>query len=304
MIKKILITLSIFIALFLLTDRVFVYLFEKNIFSKTLSGESGGSINYLINKKHDSDFIILGTSRAKHQLDPALFVKRYKGNGYNVGVNGVGEIVYNSILLDILTKNNIHPKQVILQTDVYQFAENENIAHEVVPLYPFIKQSTLFNKYIDFKEKIKLYIHSYRYNGKLLNLVFNYFKRNTVVDNNGYIPLYNKLDPTRVTVKSVQKRTKLSQAKLAAVQDIINTCNSNNIQLTVILPPFYNNIGYNKEDVTNLINTLHKMGIKEVINLADCNSIPALKSAELWKDVTHLNNDGAQLLSEAINDRL
>ena len=303
--KRILLTLAIFLVVFVAADRIFTFIFSKQIFSKTLSGESGGSLNYLLKKKKNIDFLILGSSRAKHQIDPALLTNVYKGNGYNAGINGVGTIVYNSVLLDILIQNKVVPKMVILQTDKYQLTHSESKAGtEVVPLYPFINQSSLMENYISFQERCKLLIQAYRYNGKFLNVVFNYLKRNSVKDNTGYVDLREHMDSlsVRKIAPKPASRLVLSQDRMKALQSIVELCKKHDIKLVVVFPPVYNNAGYDEKGNEQLYAAMRGEGVPNILNFSDIHKLPMLEPASMWKDADHLNYAGAAIFSKALNE--
>ncbi|HMI79570.1 MAG TPA: hypothetical protein VK484_12305, partial [Ferruginibacter sp.] len=70
--KKILLYITIIAINLVVADRIFYYFFTNYVFAKTLSGDTGGAINYSLQKKENVDCIILGSSRAKYLIDPAL----------------------------------------------------------------------------------------------------------------------------------------------------------------------------------------------------------------------------------------
>ena len=160
-------------------DRLISWIFAKAIFSKTLSGESGGTVNYLLQNKKNADFLILGSSRAKFHINPSLLTNVYDANGYNAGISGTGGLIYNNLLLQLLVSKGVKPRLIILQVDVYPYLtiENENATNEISPLYPFLGESDVVRTYISshagYAEKFKLLFHTYRYNGKFLNILYN-----------------------------------------------------------------------------------------------------------------------------------
>ncbi|MFT3908801.1 MAG: hypothetical protein QM737_05205 [Ferruginibacter sp.] len=309
--KKIIIKLSILILILFTSDRLIAYFFSGYVFKYTMSGESGGSINYLIKNKKNIDFLIMGSSRAKHHINPALLSDLYGGNGYNAGLNGTGGVVYANLLLNLLIDKGIVPKMLVLQTDAYPYYlnENSNIYAEIATLYPFINESNKLKKLIeentDYAEKIKLALYSYRFNGKFLNIIYNYPKRNSIKDNTGFEGRPEKLDTTGFRLLGDnEKPHKLSAVKLKALQNIIQTCKDNNIKLAIVLPPSYRNNIYWKAGNDAIIDVMHKNGVNNIYDFSDVNKYPALQPKEMWKDITHLNNDGATLFSLMINDSL
>ena len=295
----------------LAADRLFFYFFSKTIFSKTLSGESGGSVNYLIQKKKNIDFIILGSSRAKHHINPALLTNVYAGNGYNAGINGKGGLMYNSMLLELLVAKRIIPKLVILQFDPYPYllAKDENTDREVSQLYPFIDEAATLKasikKNTGFTEKAKLFLHCYRFNGKLLNILFNYTKRNTTAANNGFEGLSGKLDSSSFAItNNLIAKYDYSPVKLNSLVDIIKTCRTNNTRLVMIFPPYYRNSAL-YEQQNHMISTLiQKHAAVKILDFSALERYPSLQPAAMWKDEGHLNNEGAAVFSRMINDSL
>jgi hypothetical protein len=308
--KKIIIHLVIFITAIMLVDRMGAYLFTRFIFSNTMSGDSGGGVNYLLQKKKNIDFVILGSSRARHHIDPSLLTNVYNGNGYNAGIDGTGGIAYNAMLLHLMIEHNNHPKLVIIQIDPYPyFADgDENITNELLPLYPFLNNSKSLSEFIyeqiDYSKKFKLFFHSYRYNGKFLRVLYNYNKRNAVENNNGFEALNGTIDSTSFKKQTTLNSNRYASIKLKALLDIIQTSKKNNITLAVVFPPTYNNNAFNKPVTDYITSLLKQNGVKNIFDFADIEKIPALEHASLWKDAGHLNKNGAAIFSARLNDTM
>jgi glycerophosphoryl diester phosphodiesterase len=289
-------------------DRIVGFAFQKYIFEKTFSGEAGGSLNYLLKKKKNIDFLILGSSRAKHQIDPALLTA-LNGEGYNAGVNGVGKALYNNALLEIMLNHSIKPKTVLLQTDAKDYLlNNKDTTNPLIYLYPFYNQSETIQNYsksIGYEEKIKLYFNLYKFNGKVFNIYFNYLKRNNVADNNGFVPLAGVMDTTKQTEPYSSKNTcKFDNNELNALSRIIELCKKNNIKLYFLLPPSYQNSLYKETDTRNLIAYISSRTNERIINMADIKCFNDLQNADNWKDYTHLNKNGSLKLDHYLNDSL
>lgn len=309
--KKILTKLFILLTLLVITDRVLIYFFTKFIYANTISGEGTGSVNYLLQKKKNTDFIILGNSRAKHQINPALLTNLYNGNGFNAGINGVGGIVYNSILLHLLLSKDIKPKTILLEVDAYPYftTKDENVADELIPLYPFINESEVLRSYIKnntgYAEKFKLLFHSYRFNGMFFRVLFNYIKQHAVIDNNGFEGLQGKLDTAGFKLPDdIIKPQSYSQLKLTALVDIVQTCSTNNIKLLVVFAPSYKNSLTSKEGNEMMIELLRKKGVTTVYDFSAIEKIPQLQSNSMWRNATHLNSDGAIIFSRILNEAM
>lgn len=310
--KKILITLTTLLIILVTTDRVFTWFFTNYFFSKTQSGDSGGAVNYLMQKKKNVDFIILGSSRAKHHINPALLSNLYNGNGYNAGINGTGGIIYSNMLLQLLVSKGIKPKMILLQTDPYPYFiadKDEDVTNELLPLYPFINESSVLKEFINkntaWTERFKLLFHSYRYNGTFFRVLFNYAKRNSITDNNGFEGLLGKIDTTGFKITGdLNKTYSFSQLKLNTLTDVIQTCRANNIKLAVVFSPAYKNNIFLKQGYNVLIELLHKNNVTSIYNFSDIENIPSLQTPDMWRNATHLNSNGAKEFSRILNDSI
>lgn len=307
--KKIILNLLIVLGTLLLFDQIGGRIFKQFIFEKTLSGESGGTINYLISKKQKVNYLILGTSRAKYQIDPSLLTSM-SGNGFNAGIGGNGEVIYNNILLDILITEKVIPQTILLQLDAVNFLQSQttNDQNEIKVFYPFYKKYNKLDDYISslgYEEKIKLNSRLYRFNSQLIPIVSNYFKRNDVLDYNGFLPLNEIFDSSK-DKRSVNlfKDTAFDLKKINALKSISKICAVHNIKLIVVIPPSYKNVFYNANVNNQLTSIIKQFGDHHIINMADINLFPQLQNANKWKDATHLNAEGAKVFSMLLNGKL
>jgi hypothetical protein len=154
-------------------------------------------------------------------------------------------------------------------------------------------------------EKYKAMLNLYKYNGKFFNIVFNYLRRNKIKPDNGFAPL-NKILDASLNTKTYQTPyyKGFSQLKIAALKNIAEQCSKNGISLYVVFAPYYNNGYFNKIETDALLNQLSFLDKKQLINIADINTVPLLKASNYWKDDRHLNKDGALLFSTLLNDSL
>jgi hypothetical protein len=306
--KKILIKITTILCIVFILDRVFSFVFTKYIFEKTISGEGGGNLNYLLGKKKNSAYIILGNSRAKHQIDPQKLTA-INGAGYNAGINGVGTILHSNIVLDIMLHENCKPKIILLQIDAINFAAEpfESYLYGLNSLYPYYKKSQLLQNSVEelqFEERLKFNFEAYKFNGKISNIFLNYFKRNSVAENNGFDPLYQTMDTLNLQDLPFTKFT-FSAKKLQVLSNIIKSCQQNSIQLVVIFSPYYKNVNYRKGEVDFLKNYIKNISSKvNIIDMANVTNMPDLQNVQNWKDIGHLNNIGAAKFSSYLNDSL
>lgn len=305
--KKIaLLTLAFLLSLSIL-DRTFSYVFMKSVFQKTLSGESGGTINYAISEKQTTDFLIMGASRAKHSIDPSL-VPALGKNGYNMGINGTNAL--NTLLiLDILLANNVTTKTLIIQTDLRDHLEAKKdtssaLINQIKRVYPY--DTPLIRSYVKdagITEQIKYFFDLYKLNGKIINISYNFLKRNRIGNTNGYVPL-----PQTTYHQNPQNGDDYvfhnTGTNAQALRDIKELSEKHGIKLIVILMPSYENIIYNKEQTARMIEAFKADGILNIVDLSDIYTHPELNDTTLWRDGVHLNYKGAEIFSKIFNQKI
>ncbi|WP_259017031.1 hypothetical protein [Emticicia fluvialis] len=310
--KQILAKLAFLILILLVIDKLFGVLFTHFIFKKTISGERGGTINYILQKNRDINFLILGSSRARHQIDP-LLLTNLKGKGYNAGENAVGGVLYSSILLDLLLAQQIRPHSVILQMDANYFDESRQKQNnlELRALYPFYAESALLKEYvkeIGWKETMLVQSDMFKYNFKVYPIMFNYINEKNMINPFGFSPLLARLDTSKIRHESVKHKVepiKLDNLKLKALRHLINQCAKFNVKLYIVFPPNFKNIYYHKvySDKLKAFASAQKTPAR-VIDMSDVYKLAELQQPDKWKDETHLNKAGALLFSAYLNDSL
>ncbi|MFT3908804.1 MAG: hypothetical protein QM737_05220 [Ferruginibacter sp.] len=309
--KKIITSFVVLLLIIFTCDRVIGYVISEVILPKTISGESIGAVNYLLKKKKNIDFLVMGSSRARYQVNPALMKDIYNANGYNAGNSGVGGTIYNNLLLHLLIDKGIVPKLLIFQADPYPYftTNDENINPEISSMYPFMTESERLKKLIEsrisYSEKAKLQLHIYRYNGKVLRIINHYLQCNNVKDNYGFEGSVGKIDTTVFAAKTnVNDEHHFSKIKMQAMKDIIQTCKENNIRLVVLFPPTFRNTWFSKACNDSIVHFLNNENIHDIYDFSDIRKIPSLQSNVFWKNATHLNNEGAAIFSLLLNDSL
>jgi hypothetical protein len=159
-----------------ITDRAVSFLLGK-MYEMNRYGQSGGNLNYYLSesKKQAFDFLILGNSRAHHNLNPDSL----SGRGFNLSHNGMN-ISFQIALLNVLASNHALPtKKVILQvepTDFLYWNDTTKLYADAQHLKYYYYNNELVRKYINAissTEFLKYYFHSYRFNGQLPSLMKN-----------------------------------------------------------------------------------------------------------------------------------
>ena len=170
--------------------------------------------------------------------------------------------------------------------------DDKALLAELAQLYPFLEESASLRKYIDehgvYAEKIKLFLHSYRYNGKLLNILYNFRRRHAVADNTGFEGLHGSLQDSAVQPipAGLVDPASFPALKMAALADFARTCLTNHIRLIVVFPPSYHNGLFTREGTGHWRMFYIKKESKDIVDLSDSSRIPFLQQARFWRDAT------------------
>jgi hypothetical protein len=295
----------IVIILLIIIDKIFSFFFTEYIFKQTISGESGGTLNYVINKKNNLDFLIIGPSRAKHGIDPTILTS-LGTNGYNLGINGT--TVLNSLLiLDILIKNNVKPKTLIVSADLSDYASDSTqlTLDQIKRVYPY--DTDLIREYvgrIGVKEQMKYFFSLYRFNRKILNIAYNFTKKDSVRDSTGYVGLPTIVDRPDLKILSKDFIYNGDGTNAEAMRRVQEICNKNNITLLVVFSPSYQNVFYNKKQQKIMLDDFGKNNIINIIDLSDISTMPDLAKEQNWRDSIHFNDVGSQKFSVILNKEI
>jgi len=293
---------AIAIILFIFLDRILSFAFMHIIFDNTISGESGGTINYVIKKDSHPDFLILGASRAKHEIDPSV-LPSLGANGYNLGING-NTVLTSSLILDILLRNGVKPKTVLVQTDLSDFTDDsrQKTLDQISRVYPY--DTPLIRSYVQSigaEEEVKYFFGLYRLNRKILDVGYNFLKRNSIGAIDGFVGLPEIAVPPDGSWAAANYIYEGTSTTALALEHMQELCNENSIDLIVVFPPFYNNVGYNKTQQEIMMNDLKKHGLKIMIDLSDIAKTPGLAGADNWRDALHMDTAGAEKFSIILN---
>lgn len=305
--KSILKFIFLTVIIIVLFDITASYLFTTFIFNKTLSGESGGTINYALKNTKKDDFIIIGASVAKHNINPALLSSLGK-NGYNLGINGVN-VINNLLVIDILFSHEVVPKIIVLQTVLPDYTKETNTRdselNQIKRVYPY--NTTRIRDYVKslgLSEQLRYYSGLYRLNRKIINISYNYLKKNRVNTNNGYIALPKgdgNLDD--VSDQPVYTYDQNSSSR-KALSEIKKLTDQNNVKLIIVLPPSYKNVFTDLNQNDLFIKDLQEHGFTYIADMSDYYKYPTLLSKDNWRDTHHLNEKGSAEFSRLLNKEI
>ena len=254
--------------------------------------------NYVLEKSTD-DVIILGSSRAAHHYIPTIITDFVGLSCYNAGSDGMC-IFYHFGVLSAMIERGHKPKMVIydviesdiLRTNSAQFSL-EAAVERFAPVYGESKAIDLLVSLKGKLELLKFYSALYRYNSHLVQLI----RCNCIPqsDELGYERLDGVLKiEEKDEVKDAVKLVEIDALKVEYFKKLIQLCNSNDISLSLVYSPKYS------KRVLKDIDIVHEIANEYNVPFYSMTNELVFKDEKMFKDMSHLNHDGATLFTNMI----
>ena len=307
--KKIGVFISSVILIVVLVDLTLSAILDS-LYQQTYTGQTGGKLNFVLDQESKFDMLVLGNSRANHQVNPDLM----SFNAFNLGVDG-RKITYQNAVISILKMRSKLPPRVILHLDIDNFtceSPKDTIPTDVIHLSYYYGKNELVSEYLNSTSKlanIKYVFKLYRYNGTIFNLMENYFESMNIVWENysGYEPIpADARDSLKIVYQlresaKDQINLKLCPKLLQELGAFIATCKQENVDLVCFTSPAYNgdlNLQYYQRS------ELAKYLAKKNVEYLDYTVSSDLDNIQFWSDVKHLNSKGAEVFTRNLNTDL
>lgn len=289
----------IIIATAFFVDKV-IFVAFNTISDKVFSGQSLGKLNHYLALKDTLDFVVFGSSRANHHVDP----KEIPGNGFNMGVDAT-KIAYSSTLLKLLPEKK--PQIILIQIDPENVFSKEYSGRDIQGLkLKYNRNEIIKENIVNLGQKnfLQDFFWSLSYNGKILGILKNYFIPKYDYRNYfGYDPIYvnsvqrnvfeNILKKERI--EKCPQEYKLNKIYASRLMDIKAFCQKEGKKLIFFTAPKLNdpcmedNVHFNKL-MKNKKLTYHDF----------TDFFKGKDSIIYWKDLSHLSHRGAAIFTDSI----
>ena len=278
-------TLSLLLVLLLLLcvlDVVYTAAFKNAI--------PRNKLKYTMQLKNESyDVVFFGSSRAANTVNTKVFLDRGL-KAINLGEEGA-VLQKNLLLLKLMVHNKVKINHLFLQLDyLYNMDDDSKLSN--VDILPYIRDPFFNEYYLDngFENYgLYYYVPFYRYAVNEYKIGFREFfmstigKKPVVNLDNGYSPKYGKARP-KLRPSKLPKEIKENNK---VVEEFINICERENINLVFFTAPYCNQLQDN--------NYLNKLSNK-VPNYHDFSGV--ISDETNFYDCAHLNDSGATLFTE------
>lgn len=250
--------------------------------------------NYEIASLVEPDILILGSSRSTHHYDPAILKDSLGLEAYVGGQDGNGVVMMWPELQVISARHT--PKIVIY--DIYppfdlQTDDMHRYLRYLRPLWGKVPAVNEAITRVDEAEGIKNLSALFRYNSSFPSLLKGAFSHEERWDH-GYIPIYgtlkhkNNVNPT--------PPFELSELKAEFFGEMSRYCDTQGIRLIVVYSPAYRPENREKIDIIKKI-------LDSKVEFYDFSSDARfLGNDSLFKDLDHLNDNGAKAFTKILID--
>ena len=285
--RKFIVNIIIFFAIIWIADIGLGAILDKIAYNAKSGGQQ---INNHITYKANEEIIIMGSSRASHHYIPQIINDSLKMSSYNMGQDAMGIILMYG-RYKLLTER-YDPKIIVYDiNEFFDLGKNDNIKYiaKLRQNYDNTEIKNIFNT-IDKKESTKMYSKLYRYNSRSINVLQNALSASKN-DQKGYLPLYGTMDYE--PRKTPKEKIEYDSIKLKYLEELIIGC-KNKSKLVFAISPTYFEEEYD-------IKPLNSLCIKYNIPILDYSKDERfIEKKELFKDCTHLNDEGAKLYTNII----
>ncbi|NCD00130.1 MAG: hypothetical protein EOL95_10575 [Bacteroidia bacterium] len=254
----------------------------------------------------DAEVIIMGNSHANRHYNPEILKDSLDITCYNCGVQGQG-IIFQEAMLSLIY-NNYSPKIILLNIEEKWFYASQSSYDRLADLNPYYLKyratlKPIFSRDSSFRE-FPLYLKSYQMNSTLIHTLRYIIAPQP--DIYGYVPLYGKLKaPENFRNKKATRINQNIQQKIdmncyKALDSFCKTAALHDTKVIFIISP-----GIYLQNQFETLPLYNQLAIKHNIPVWNFSSNREfLYHYDLFNDNHHLNNDGAELFTSLLVQKI
>ena len=249
---------------------------------------------YVLNESKD-DIIILGSSRASHHYVPSIFTDSLGMSCYNAGSEGMC-IYYHYAMLAAMVERGHCPRVVIY--DVMNLdaklhpGPTFTLDAALDRLAPHYGQFACIDSLFElkgWKENLKLQSKAYRYNSKLVQSIKCNFIPSP--EDHGYEAIKGYLKEKMQFQHENYDNCTIDSLKLEYMRKIVDLAKLNNMRIFFVLSPYF------VDNPSRAYDASREVAREKGVEVIDCYNEPAMMKQELFRDLMHLNDEGAHVWS-------
>ena len=259
-------------------------------------------LEMLLEGKLNKDILVLGPSTASRDILAGMIEDSLGASTINLS-DYSADIIYTNFIFQTYLKTNRTPKIVCLSLTSSIELQNETgfspLIYREDKLVPFLDYKVVNEEFI--RRNKHSFVSRFMFSARmrLSHLTFNYKTQNSL---DTILPCGSKpifLPHIKKDIKFIDTIMDYNpefddQKKLNAFRDLINTCDKNNIELLLLIPPMYRTFdvkAYNHM----------KQFESDYCHLLSYDTLNSLyKDTALYYDWAHLNIEGAKIYTQEI----
>lgn len=288
--------LFIFVCILFLIDRG-LGLILRELHTHTFDG-SKGLVNYRLSES--SDVYIFGSSRAHSHYDSRMFESELRMTTMNAGVFGSKMSLHYGLASLVLSKHT--PLMFVLDVSATDFTVKNSNLHVLRPYYGDSVVASILDEEETFV-RLKNWSAVYPYNSEIATSIYcNLFRTNPLRDNKGYLPLSGNLSAVPREREEGVESPSVDQKQFDYLFRFASLAKRKNCRIVFVISPIAVGIPPSQDAIYRRIRAI-----------ADSASVPIWDYSELidqeqspayFRDLIHLNSDGARLFSDTVISRL
>lgn len=290
--KKVISSILVFILLVVAADFMIGGLVEKSYHASKYG--IFHRQNYILNELNE-DIVVLGSSRACHHYVPSIISDSLGMSCYNAGSDGMCIYYHYAMLTSMIERGHI-PQIVIydmLDTDVSTSSgATFTLDAAIERLMPHYGEFSIIDSLIDLKgrmEHLKMQSKLYRYNSKLVQLIKCNFIPSP--EDNGYEAVFGRLNEDKELQKAERLHPTIEENKVLYFKKLLTLSKKYGFKLILVRSPWYAEI----HSASFLL--MKELAEEKGFQVLDMVNEENLMKPELFKDESHLNDEGAHLFT-------
>ncbi len=306
--KRFFLYLAVVLVAVAAADRLLAFGYDA-LYGRTLIGQTGGKINHYLRLPEQPALVVMGNSRAYYQVIPDSFAVPT----YNLCHAGMSQVFQTGLLSVISTADRL-PRTILLHLDPPEYTNAGEQLTDIQNLKHYFGRDTTVTRLLSAispYERYKFLFDSYRYNGRVINLVKNAVQsaRTPVARmGNGYEAILPSDRDSLTTIYSARRDTanpvaRFHPERLRYLRQFLAMCRAQHIRVIGFTSPLYARPPHELAACREFGAFLRAEGVP-YIDYVSHPLVAVQGRPALWKDSHHLNHAGAQLQSQDLARRV
>jgi hypothetical protein len=264
---------------------------------KTRDGDTGGQINTLVQKKFD--VLVFGDSRAESHYVPSVLRARLGESAFNAGFKGANAMYQYA--LEQLVFDHYEPKLIVYDFSPYSLGSEDNPYSRLYPLFPYWRNEHVWEVIAEAGpvQRLAFLSRLYPYNSKIHSiLLFNVIDKRPGADD-GYVG--HPASMRRAPIEPIRAHPESYSELLVSYLDrFIVSAHEHGVGLVVTMSPRYASGTY--VIPRKVLDRLAEYGVP-IVDFG-LEQYPEFADAKLFRDPSHLDDQGARAYSRILADKL